>query len=133
AQGSVTVPGDKVELTEDADANLASDSPTVSFKVTVKDFAQKADRTIPFDSLGSMTPDHIAWSVPEIRRLLTIKFLLRELQANLRNMPELRKALKEALPGMFDSKDARDAKLAPFKDLQTWSAAQYPLLKIKQT
>lgn len=133
AQGSVTIPADKVTIKEDEDANLASSSPAVTFKVTVKDVVLKAERTIPFDSLGSMTPDHIAWSVPEIRRLLTIKFLLHELQADLRNMPELRKALKDALPGMFDSKDERTNKLAPFKELQTWSGEQYPLLKIKQT
>ncbi len=120
---------DAFEVKPDDEAALAENSTAINLKVVVKGQAIKAKRTIPFNSLESFNPDAVAASIPEVRRLLVIKMLLLELQASLRNLPELRKAFKDALPGMFDKKDVRDQKLKPFEDLKTWALEQYPLLR----
>jgi type VI secretion system ImpB/VipA family protein len=125
----VKLPKEAFEVKPDEDAALAETSTSINLKVELKSHPLKAKRTIPFSSLESFNPDAVASSIPEIRRLLVIKMLLLELQASLRNLPELRKAFKDALPGMFDKKDVREQKLQPFEDLKKWALEQYPLLR----
>jgi hypothetical protein len=129
--GKQTIAAEALHVEDDEEAALDADKATVPYKITVKGHPIKAERTIPFDSLESMTPDRVANSVPEIRRLLVIKDLLRELKTNLRNLPELRKTLKDQLPGTSAKDEERGKKLKPFEEVKAWATEQYPRLQIK--
>jgi predicted component of type VI protein secretion system len=121
---------DKFTVTADEDdAGSSNNRPLI---IAFADQDTKAERTIPFPSLTSFGPDQVASSVPELRRLLVIKGLILELQANLRNMPELRKAFKSLLPTLDDTKESAAAKLKPFQELKDWALGEYPLLSVEK-
>ncbi|WP_437275852.1 type VI secretion system contractile sheath small subunit [Sorangium sp. So ce375] len=92
-----------------------------------------AERTIPFRSVDAFSPDEVAASIPEVYRLQVLKKLLLELQSGLRNRPDLRKRLKDMLPGYGEPPAAIEAKLQGFRDLKEWAGESFPLLRIEQT
>jgi predicted component of type VI protein secretion system len=94
--------------------------------------AVDAERTVPFPSIEAFAPDAIAAAIPELHRLQVIKQLLADLQAGLRNRPELRKLLKAILPAYGSPKEEADKKLAPVEALKSWAEESYPLLKIER-
>jgi predicted component of type VI protein secretion system len=53
--------------------------------------------TIPVRSLRSFSPEHIAASVPEIRRLMVMRRLLVEMRSSISSQSELRAVLKSVL------------------------------------
>jgi predicted component of type VI protein secretion system len=53
--------------------------------------------TIPIRSLRSFSPEHIAASVPEIRRLMVMRRLLVEMRSSISSRSELRNVLKAVL------------------------------------
>jgi len=127
---AVEIPADKIRIEYDESAAEGSSGRHLIVHVEVE--SVRADRTIPFPSLDAFSPDYVAANVPEIRRILVIKQLLLELQADLRNLPELRKALKAVLPNLDDSPEEAQKKLEPFRNLQQWAKEQYPLLRIEK-
>ncbi|WP_437603028.1 type VI secretion system contractile sheath small subunit [Sorangium sp. So ce590] len=117
---------------EDGAAAAAGDRKVKAFAVTVEG-AQSghAERTIPFTSVDSFAPDAVATSIPEVYRLRVLKQLLLDLQSGLRNRPDLRKRLKDMLPGYGESTAAIEAKLAGFRELKAWAGESFPLLQIE--
>jgi len=126
----VDVAKDAIEIVPDESATTTPSSRAL--RITVKDVLAKAERTIPFASLAGFTPDSVASSIPEIRRLLIIKSLLLELQADFRNLADLRKAMKTVLPGLDDTADEAKVYLDRLAELKAWSSEQYPLLQIEK-
>ncbi|XYI02456.1 type VI secretion system contractile sheath small subunit [Sorangium sp. So ce1128] len=119
---------------DDGAAAAAGDRKVKVFTVTVEGSEPgHAERTIPFTSVDSFAPDAVASSIPEVYRLRVLKQLLLDLQSALRNRPELRKRLKDMLPGYGESRAAIEAKLQGFRDLKTWAGESFPLLQIEQT
>lgn len=118
----------------DGDASAAHVDPKTRVFVVTIDTPQtaKAERTIPFPAIEAFTPDAVIASIPEVHRLRVIKQLLLDLQSGLRNRPELRKQMKNVLPGYGENKDKIADKLAPFNDLKAWAEESFPLLKIER-
>ncbi|AUX29122.1 MULTISPECIES: type VI secretion system contractile sheath small subunit [Sorangium] len=127
--GRVTVkPAD-----EDDGSGAAEDRKVKVFAVTIAGEQQvSAERTIPFTSLDSFTPDSVALNIPEVYRLRVLKRLLLDLQSGLRNRHDLRKRLKDMLPGYGESKANIEAKLQSFRDLKEWADESFPLLRIER-
>lgn len=75
--------------------------------------------TIPLRSLQSFTPEFVAISVPEIRRLMLLRRLLLELRATVSNQSELRQGLKGVLGN------------AELGELREWLIQSYPQLLIE--
>jgi len=92
-----------------------------SYTLKIADRPQDVDRTIPFDSMEAFRPDRVAVSVPEILRLLTVRSLVQELLAELRNSPDLRAAVKKSL-----------TEQTGLVALQQWAAEQYWLLRLEK-
>ncbi len=67
------------------------------FTLSVADLKFAAERTIPILQMDAFTPDAVAQSLPELRRLFLIKQLLQELKAEIQSRPDLRKALSDKL------------------------------------
>ena len=114
---------------DESDAGGQS-SPVKAFNIEFDLIPAAAERTLPFSSMDSFSPDAIAAGIPEIHRLQVIKQLLTDLQSGLRNRPELRKLVKTMLPAYGADQAARDEKLAPFVALKSWAAGAYPLLQV---
>lgn len=74
----------------DAEADAAGPTPTLNISAV-------AERVLPFESLSSFTPDDIVANVPELNRLHVIRDLLLYLQSEVRNVPDLRAALRTIL------------------------------------
>lgn len=105
---------------------------TKQFAVSLEPVSVAAERTVPFPSIEAFSPNAIVASIPELNRLRIIKQLLIDLQSGLRNHPELRKLLKQALPAYGASAEDVEKKLAPVVDLKKWAEEAYPLLKIER-
>ncbi len=117
---------------DDGAAAAAGDRKVKAFAVTVKESQPgHAERTIPFTSVDSFAPDAVATSIPEVYRLRVLKQLLLDLQSGLRNQPQLRKRLKDMLPGYGESTAAIEGKLAGFRELKAWAGESFPLLQIE--
>lgn len=123
----------KVEMAEDEDLAGDLEAKTKVFIIRVEDQPLKAERTIPFASLDAFSPDAVAASIPEVHRLRVVKKLLLDLQSSLRNRPELRKQMKNVLPGYGEKPDAVAEKLTHFEDLKAWAEESFPLLKIERS
>lgn len=124
-----------VTLTPSEDVELApGEKPKFrQFSLKLEPIAVAAERTVPFPSIESFSPDAIAATIPELHRLQVIKQLLLDLQAGLRNRPELRKLLKTLLPAYGSSAEEAGKKLAPVEALKSWAEESYPLLKIERS
>jgi predicted component of type VI protein secretion system len=81
----------------------------------------KVDLTIPLFDPVHFKPVHIAASVPETRRLVTLRRILLELRGYISGQPELRDALKELLK----------TRMADMTALQTYFKARYRQLIIE--
>ncbi len=124
------IDGSMVEVTPDEE--LAGVGSGRALKIAIKEYPIKAERTIAFQRLSDFSPDAVGGAIPELRRLLVIKGLLLELQAALRNRPELRKAFKQILPNMEDTKEQSQSKLESLQMLKDWIVEKYPLLVVKK-
>lgn len=76
--------------------------------------------TIPLRGLRSFTPEFVAASVPEIRRLMLLRRLLMELRAQVSNRVELREIFKNVLQN----------NTADLAQLREWLIQNYPKLTI---
>jgi predicted component of type VI protein secretion system len=74
--------------------------------------------TIPIRSLRSFAPEHIAASVPEIRRLMVMRRLLVEMRSSISGQSELRNVLK----GVLESPE--------LPKLREWLIANYAQLQL---
>jgi predicted component of type VI protein secretion system len=131
--GRVTVkPADE---DEDSGATASAEDRKVKvFAVTIAGEQRvQAERTIPFTSTDSFTPDAVAMNIPEVYRLRVLKRLLLDLQSGLRNRHDLRKRLKDMLPGYGDPKAKVEEKLQGFRDLKEWADESFPLLRIERS
>ena len=97
-----------------------SETDPTQFNLTISDQKVVAERTIPILDMDSFTPDAVATSLPELRRLFLIKQLLQELKAEIQSRPDLRKALSKKL------KDSPDE----IKELNKRLQIELPELKI---
>lgn len=77
------------------------------------DVPAQAERVLPFDSVSAFSPDEVVSNIPELSRLRVIRELLLALQSELRNVPELRDAVRTIL------RDNRTDLEALRSDLQT--------------
>jgi predicted component of type VI protein secretion system len=131
--GRVTVkPADEEE---DSGATVSAEDRKVKvFAITIAgEQLVQAERTIPFTSTDSFTPDAVAMNIPEVYRLRVLKRLLLDLQSGLRNRHDLRKRLKDMLPGYGDPKAKVEEKLLGFRDLKQWADESFPLLRIERS
>ncbi|HKO53050.1 MAG TPA: type VI secretion system contractile sheath small subunit [Polyangiaceae bacterium] len=116
---------------EDESAAAGQPSPVNAFDIQFDPILVTVERTLPFSTMDSFSPDAIAAAIPEIHRLQVIKQLLTDLQSGLRNRPELRKLVKTMLPAYGADQAAQTEKLAPFVALKSWAEAAYPLLQVE--
>lgn len=122
--------GLSVEPSEDVQLSAGEEPKTRKFMLKLEPMALAVERTVPFPSIDAFSPDAITAAIPELRRLQVIKQLVVDLQAGLRNRPELRKLVKTLLPAYGASASEADTKLAPFVALKSWAEEAYPLLKL---
>jgi type VI secretion system protein ImpB len=129
----VSLPQDKIKdflPKEDFDADPSAKVKVFEFKVEEPQ-SVNAERTVPFTKLTDFSPDAVAANIPELQRLRVLKLMILELQSMLRNRPDLRKQVKDALP-KFGKKDKPEEALAQFKDLQAWAKENFGILKIER-
>lgn len=77
----------------------------------------KLDVTLPLESMRSFSPDEIVKHVPKLKALLLIRRLIQELQGQIDNQSELRKAI-QALFSDKKNLESLKQELRPFSSLQ---------------
>jgi predicted component of type VI protein secretion system len=75
------------------------------------DVPAEAERVLPFDTISSFSPDELVANVPELSRLRVIRVLLLALQSELRNVPDLRDAMRTILREQRTDLEALRSKL----------------------
>ncbi|UQA56299.1 type VI secretion system contractile sheath small subunit [Polyangium aurulentum] len=116
ASSKITVKAADITIVD----NTADPEGTTLLLKIENSFPSALERTLPFTSLDSFSPDGVATNIPELHRLRVIRELVQGLGASLRNNPELRKVMRDSL---------RD-KPEDFKKLQAWAKENYPALTI---
>jgi type VI secretion system ImpB/VipA family protein len=66
---------------------------------------------LPFDTISSFSPDELVANVPDLSRLRVIRELLLALQSELRNVPDLRDAMRTILREQRTDLEALRSKL----------------------
>lgn len=99
------------------DAVLADYSPTVNLSVknTLADDGSEDNVTLTFQSMNDFTPEQVSRQIPQLKAMLSMRNLLRDLKANLLDNQAFRKELEKILldPALSAELRAELSALAP--------------------